>query len=81
VLVELLAASTDRDDMKDLKSLLDESTHLVLDDVESTLVQRSQFNALARTYEKKGDHVKLLELLIKWVLHRGWLRGTHLGIW
>jgi len=65
VLVELLAASTDRDDAEDLRSLLDESTHLVLEEVESTLVQRSQFNALASMYEKKGDHTKLLELLVK----------------
>jgi hypothetical protein len=65
VLVELLAASADPDDAEDLKSLLDESAHLVLEDVESTLVHRSQFNALARMYEKKGNHVKLLELLVK----------------
>jgi vacuolar protein sorting-associated protein 3 len=65
VLVELLAASADPEDAGDLKSLLDESTHLVLEDVESTLVQRSQFNALARVYEKNGNHAKLLELLVK----------------
>jgi len=65
VLVELLAASADQDDAEDLKSLLDESAHLVLEDVESTLVRRSHFNALARMYEKKGNHAKLLELLVK----------------
>ena len=65
MLVELLAASEDPDDAKDLRSLLDESAHLVLEDVENTLVQRSQFNALARVYEKKGHYVKLLELLVK----------------
>lgn len=65
MLVELLAASTDRDDVEDLRSLLIESTHLVLDDVESTLVRRSQFNALATVYEKKGNHSKLLALLVK----------------
>jgi len=65
VLVELLASSADPDDMEDLKSLLDESTHLVLENVESTLIHWSQFNALARMYEKKGNHVKLLELLVK----------------
>lgn len=65
MLVELLAASTDRDDVEDLTSLLVESTHLVLDNVEDTLVQRSQFNALASLYEKKGNHAKLLELLVK----------------
>ena len=65
VLVELLAASTDPDDVEDLKSLLDESAYLVLEDVESMLVHRSQFNALARMYEKKGNLVKHLELLVK----------------
>jgi hypothetical protein len=65
VLVELLAASADPDDAEDLRSLLDESTHLVLENVKNTLVQRSQFNALARVYEKQGNHVELLELLVK----------------
>ena len=65
MLVELLAASADPDDMEDLKSLLDESTYLVLEDVESTLVHLSKFNALARMYEKKGNLVKHLELLVK----------------
>ena len=65
MLVELLAASADPDDMEDLRSLLDESTYLVLEDVESTLVHLSKFNALARMYEKKGNLVKHLELLVK----------------
>ena len=65
VLVKLLAASTDPDGAEDLRSLLDESTHLVLEDVESTLIQRSQFNALAKMYEKQGSQVKLLNLLVK----------------
>ena len=65
MLVELLAASTNPDDVEDLKSLLDESTHLVLEDVESALVHWSRFSALARMYEKKGNHVKHLELLVK----------------
>lgn len=65
MLVELLASSADPDDMEDLKSLLDESAYLVLEDVESTLIHRSKFNALARMYEKKGNLVKHLELLVK----------------
>lgn len=65
MLVKLLAASADSDDVEDLKSLLDESTHIALEDVESTLVQQARFNALAWMYEKKGNHAKLLELLVK----------------
>jgi len=65
VLVEPLTTSTDRDDAEDLRSLLDESTHLVLEEVDGTLVPRSQFNALASMYKKKGDHARLLELLVK----------------
>jgi len=64
MLVGLLAASRDQDDAEDLTSL-DESTHLVLEEVESMLVQRPQSNALASMYEKKGNHARLLELLVK----------------
>ena len=65
MLVKLLVASMDRDDAEDLRSLLGESTHLMLEEVESTLVQRSQFNALASMYEKKGNYGGLLEHLVK----------------
>lgn len=58
VLVKIFAES---EKTADLNTLIDESSDIILSDVESTLVSSGLYSALCKLYQKRGDEGRLLE--------------------
>lgn len=52
----------------DLYSLLREPNHIVLPELEPTLIRTGQYNALCSLYKDRGDDNKLLDAWSKYVL-------------
>ncbi|KAG7448550.1 uncharacterized protein BT62DRAFT_929636 [Guyanagaster necrorhizus] len=61
VLVKLYAQL----EKQELYSLLQETNHIVLDEIEPVLRNAGQYNALCMLYRKSNDHKKLLEVWAK----------------
>jgi hypothetical protein len=61
----LYASSDDSDESQELQILLDESTHLIFDEVRDTLAKNGRAGLLARLYERRGNRPALIDLYIK----------------
>jgi vacuolar protein sorting-associated protein 3 len=61
----LYVQATDPEELQGLRSLLDESPFIALDDVRGALVENGHISSLARIYEKKNDQPALIDLYVK----------------
>lgn len=61
----LYVQTTGPEELQELRSLLDESPFIALDDVRQPLVENGHISSLARMYEKKNDQHALIELYVK----------------
>jgi vacuolar protein sorting-associated protein 3 len=61
----LYVQATDPEELQELRSLLDESPFIALDDVRGSLVENGHISSLARIYEKKNDQPALIDLYVK----------------
>jgi len=61
----LYAGSNDSDESQELQILLDESPHIVFDEVRDTLAKNGRAGMLARVYERRGNRPALIDLYIK----------------
>jgi hypothetical protein len=63
--VMLYASSDDSDELHELQTLLDESPHIIFDEVRDTLAKNGRAGLLARIYERRGNKPALIDLYIK----------------
>jgi vacuolar protein sorting-associated protein 3 len=61
----LYVQATDPEELQELRSLLDESPFIALDDIREPLVENGHIASLARIYEKKNDQPALIDLYVK----------------
>lgn len=61
----LYASSDDSDESQELKILLDESPHIIFDEVRDTLAKNGRAGLLARIYQRRGNRPALIDLYIK----------------
>jgi hypothetical protein len=61
----LYVQTTHPEEIKELRSLLDESPFIALDDIRDQLVQNGHISSLARIYEKRNDQPALIDLYVK----------------